>query len=90
MFSVTGSLLVKPRVRGEAQSLLSNPCCVAVSVVFHPDVCCHLQLLEDVEETLSCAVFEEDYLLRKLDCEYIFVDVLFCFDIFSFRMNDFV
>lgn len=36
---------------------------------FHPDICCHLQLLEDVEETLSCAVFEEDYLLRKLNCE---------------------
>uniref|UniRef100_H3DC77 Limb development membrane protein 1-like n=1 Tax=Tetraodon nigroviridis TaxID=99883 RepID=H3DC77_TETNG len=36
MFSVTGSLLVKPR------------------------------LLEDVEETLSCAVFEEDYLSRRL------------------------
>ncbi|KAM4571200.1 limb region 1 homolog-like protein isoform 2-T2 [Fundulus diaphanus] len=38
MFSVTGSLLVKPR------------------------------LLEDVEDTLSCAAFEEDSLHRKLNC----------------------
>ncbi|XP_042264498.1 limb region 1 homolog-like protein [Thunnus thynnus] len=38
MFSVTGSLLVKPR------------------------------LLEDVEDTLSCTSFEEDYLSRKLKC----------------------
>uniref|UniRef100_A0A8C4FC80 Limb development membrane protein 1-like n=1 Tax=Dicentrarchus labrax TaxID=13489 RepID=A0A8C4FC80_DICLA len=38
MFSVTGSLLVKPR------------------------------LLEDVEDTLSCTVFEEDSLSRKLNC----------------------
>ncbi|XP_047231074.1 limb region 1 homolog-like protein [Girardinichthys multiradiatus] len=38
MFSVTGSLLVKPR------------------------------LLEDVEDTLSCTVFEEDSLYRKLHC----------------------
>ncbi|XP_015233437.1 limb region 1 homolog-like protein [Cyprinodon tularosa] len=38
MFSVTGSLLVKPR------------------------------LLEDVEDTLSCTVFEEDSLHRKLNC----------------------
>uniref|UniRef100_A0A674PH94 Limb development membrane protein 1-like n=1 Tax=Takifugu rubripes TaxID=31033 RepID=A0A674PH94_TAKRU len=38
MFSVTGSLLVKPR------------------------------LLEDVEDTLSCTAFEEDYLSRKLNC----------------------
>eukprot|EP00066_Takifugu_rubripes_P001721 XP_003963125.1 PREDICTED: protein LMBR1L [Takifugu rubripes] len=37
MFSVTGSLLVKPR------------------------------LLEDVEDTLSCTAFEEDYLSRKLN-----------------------
>ncbi|XP_017270722.1 limb region 1 homolog-like protein [Kryptolebias marmoratus] len=39
MFSVTGSLLVKPR------------------------------LLEDVEDTLSCTVFEEDSLYRKLNCK---------------------
>ncbi|KAM4571199.1 limb region 1 homolog-like protein isoform 1-T1 [Fundulus diaphanus] len=39
MFSVTGSLLVKPR------------------------------LLEDVEDTLSCAAFEEDSLHRKLNCK---------------------
>uniref|UniRef100_A0A3B5AJ66 Limb development membrane protein 1 like n=1 Tax=Stegastes partitus TaxID=144197 RepID=A0A3B5AJ66_9TELE len=38
MFSVTGSLLVKPR------------------------------LLEDVEDTLCCTVFEEDSLSRKLNC----------------------
>ncbi|XP_074538433.1 limb region 1 homolog-like protein [Halichoeres trimaculatus] len=38
MFSVTGSLLVKPR------------------------------LLEDVDETLNCATFEEDALSRKLNC----------------------
>ncbi|CAJ1085204.1 limb region 1 homolog-like protein [Xyrichtys novacula] len=38
MFSVTGSLLVKPR------------------------------LLEDVDETLNCATFEEDALSRKLKC----------------------
>ncbi|XP_072222702.1 limb region 1 homolog-like protein isoform X1 [Leuresthes tenuis] len=38
MFSVTGSLLVKPR------------------------------LLEDVEDALSCALFEEDSLSRKLNC----------------------
>ncbi|XP_041860166.1 limb region 1 homolog-like protein isoform X2 [Melanotaenia boesemani] len=38
MFSVTGSLLVKPR------------------------------LLEDVEDTLSCTMFEEDSLSRKLSC----------------------
>lgn len=38
MFSVTGSLLVKPR------------------------------LLEDVEDALSCTVFEEDSLYRKLNC----------------------
>ncbi|XP_047461621.1 limb region 1 homolog-like protein [Mugil cephalus] len=38
MFSVTGSLLVKPR------------------------------LLEDVEDTLSCTIFEEDTLSRKLKC----------------------
>uniref|UniRef100_A0A3P9KEL5 Limb development membrane protein 1-like n=1 Tax=Oryzias latipes TaxID=8090 RepID=A0A3P9KEL5_ORYLA len=38
MFSVTGSLLVKPR------------------------------LLEDIEETLSCSMFEENSLRRKLNC----------------------
>ncbi|KAM4738181.1 limb region 1 homolog-like protein isoform 2-T2 [Anableps anableps] len=38
MFSVTGSLLVKPR------------------------------LLEDIEDTFSCTVFEEDSLCRKLNC----------------------
>ncbi|XP_019944941.1 limb region 1 homolog-like protein [Paralichthys olivaceus] len=38
MFSVTGSLLVKPR------------------------------LLEDVDETLNCTMFEEDSLSRKLNC----------------------
>lgn len=36
---------------------------------FHADVCRRPQLLEDVEDTLSCTVFEEDYLSRKLNCE---------------------
>uniref|UniRef100_A0A3P9KE71 Limb development membrane protein 1-like n=1 Tax=Oryzias latipes TaxID=8090 RepID=A0A3P9KE71_ORYLA len=40
MFSVTGSLLVKPR------------------------------LLEDIEETLSCSMFEENSLRRKLNCNH--------------------
>lgn len=32
------------------------------------------QLLENVEETLSCAAFEEDSLYRKLNCEWATVD----------------
>uniref|UniRef100_A0A8C8DX34 Limb development membrane protein 1-like n=1 Tax=Oryzias sinensis TaxID=183150 RepID=A0A8C8DX34_9TELE len=40
MFSVTGSLLVKPR------------------------------LLEDIEDTLSCSMFEENSLRRKLNCNH--------------------
>lgn len=43
---------------------------------FHPDICCHLQLLEDVEERLSCAVFEEYYLSRRLNCECFTIIVL--------------
>lgn len=47
---------------------------------FHPDISCHLQLLEDVEESLSCTMFEEDYLSRKLNCEYFTIFVLMsCF-----------
>lgn len=35
-----------------------------------------LQLLEDVEDTLSCTTFEEDSLSRKLNCECFFVNAL--------------
>lgn len=56
----------------------------------HADICFHVQLLEDVEDTLSCTMFEEDYLSRKLNCEY-FTTIAFqlCVDIFSLRLNDF-
>lgn len=34
------------------------------------------QLLEDVEDTLSCTVFEEDSLSRKLNCKLTVPDFL--------------
>lgn len=43
-----------------------------------------------MEETLSCAVFEEDSLSRKLNCEYFAVIVsvaLFWVAVFSLRVD---
>lgn len=36
------------------------------------------QLLEDVEDTLSCTTFEEDSLSRKLNCECVTTNTLLC------------
>lgn len=41
---------------------------MAAGVVFTPMFIDVFQLLEDVEDTLSCTVFEEDYLSRKINC----------------------
>lgn len=61
-----------------------------MGVILTPIFVDHFQLLEDVEDTLSCTTFEEDYLSRKLNCEYFsmyfhHVSVLFVVDIFGFK-----
>lgn len=61
-----------------------------MGVILTPVFVDHSQLLEDVEDTLSCTAFEEDYLSRKLNCEYFtlyfhHVGFLFALDIFSFK-----
>lgn len=85
MFSVTGSLLVKPRVsiRPSGENKTARPTSHSQSLDFVScgcqTECClsfTLQLLEDVEETLSCTTFEEDSLYRKLNCERSFMNTL--------------
>lgn len=83
------SLWVVPDVQrdreppGQAAGVLGRPAFAALNPrfsgrewSFHPDICCGLQLLEDVEETLSCAMLEEDYLSRRLNCGYFTAAVL--------------
>lgn len=79
MFSVTGNLLVKPRVSERPGDVTWSPhagvCLIGCCVIDFS-----LQLFEDVEDALSCTMFEEDSLSRKLNGKPVYIETLtFCF-----------
>lgn len=49
---------------------------------------CYHQLLEDVEDILSCTTFEEDSLSRKLNCKISTINIVMFFLLFNSKLTD--